>query len=349
MNISQYSRGISIAALASLILAAVSYAAYDQSGHGAPHVGLPKILVRTAPVGSRPIPLMVRALGVVNSLGQTTMMATMTGEIEGPFDTQGEIAKGAVVARNVSPLLQDQLATARAQLKYARIVLQRTLDLAQQNLRTDLDVALAQRNLAQAQSSLAALQQQTGMQAMRAPFSGTLHYLVAPGTVVYRGTPVATISGRATPWVDIRVSPADANDLRQGEEAEISVGAWHGQGKVLSIGQNARVWGLIRIRIGISGANPLIPGEWARVLLTQYGTSATTVPRAALVMRGANALVFVIGQHHAHEVHVQILATFKQHAWVKGALHAGETVAVSSVGRLKDGSYVVTNASAGSN
>ncbi len=348
MNNRQRRLGISSFLLTGLILVVVSCLAYGRSGHGAAHMGLPPISVGTAPTGSRPLPIVVRALGDVNSLGQTTLTATITGKIQGPFDTEGAVAAGAIVAHNVSPVLQDQLATARAQLKYAKIALQRAQDLAHEKLQTDLDVALAQRNLAQAKSSLATLRQQANEQVMRAPFAGTLHYLVAPGTVVYRGTPVASIKGRATPWVDIRVSPATSYDIKLGEDAEVSDGTWYGAGHVLSIGQDASLWGLVRIRISLPVGSPLIPGEWARVRLIQDGAPATTVPQAALVMRGAKAMVFVIGQHHAEEVPVQVLADNNKNVWVKGQLQARERVAISGVTRLKNGSLIVADAAQGS-
>ncbi|WP_264797796.1 efflux RND transporter periplasmic adaptor subunit [Acidocella aminolytica] len=283
----------------------------------------------------------MHALGIVNSLGQTTLTATITGKIQGPFDTEGAVAAGAIVAHNVSPALQAQLASARAQLKYANIALKRTLALAHEKLQTDLDVALAQRNQAQAESSLVTIQQQANEQVMRAPFAGTLHYLVAPGTVVYRGTPVATINGRAVPWVDIKVSPATSHDIKLDEEAEVSDGTWHGMGHVLSIGKNARSWGLIQIRIKLPVGSPLIPGEWARVKLIQDGAPATTVPRTALIMHGGKAVVFIITQHHAKEVPVQILADTQKKVWVKGPLKASERIAISGVTRLKNDSRVV--------
>ncbi len=328
--------------LAGLILAVAGYATYTRGTHRAAHAGLPAISVSTAPAVLAPMPVVARALGAVNSLGQATLTATMTGEIEGPFNTTGEIAADAIVARNISPLLQDQTGAAQAQLEYAKTVLQRTLSLAQQHLRTDLDVALAQRNFAQAKSNLAALRQQASLQTMRAPFAGTLHYLVAPGSTVYRGTPVATINGRAAPWVDIRISPASSQTIQQNEDAEISGDTWRGMGHVLSIGQNAQPWGLVQVRIQLPAGNPLLPGEWVNVLLTRNGAPAVAVPQAALVMRGANAMVFVIGKHHAHEVPVQILAEAQRHVWVTGALHAGEMAAVSGTTRLKNGSPIVT-------
>lgn len=278
---------------------------------------------------------------MVDSLGKTTLTAPVTGEIEGPFHTKGEIAAGAVVARNVPAALRGQIANAQAQLQYTRTALRMTRQLATQRLKTALDVAQAQRNLVQAKDQLAGLQTEAGQQALRAPFAGTLHYLVAPGTVVYRGTPVATISGRAKPWIDLRVTPGAAQGITVGETATISGTTWQGRGRVVSVGQDARPWGLVRVRIGLPSGSPLLPGEWTRVRLMHGGVPAPVVPSAAVVMRGAKAMVFVIRQHRAHAVAVHILAESRRQTWVRGALRAGEKIAVVGVTRLADGSPVV--------
>ena len=296
--------------------------------------------VRVAPVRLLPIPTTVRALGMVDSLGQTTLVATKTGEVEGPFDTKGEVAAGSVVARDVSPALQGQIDAARAQLASARIILRRTAQLVREHLQTDLQTAVAQRNLAQAKSSLATLRQQAHDQVMRAPFAGTLHYLVAPGTVVYHGTPVARISGRASPWVDIEVPPAAASEMKVDEAAVITRASWRGFGRVLAVGQDARPWGLIRVRIGLPKRNLLIPGEWIRVRLTHQGAPTPAVPRAAVVMRGTKATVFVVAHRRALAVQIHVIANSRHETWVAGALRPGESVVVVGVTRLKNGARV---------
>lgn len=280
-------------------------------------------------------------LGMVDSLGKTTLTAPVTGQIEGPFDTRGEVATGAVIARNVPAALPGQRANARAQLQYARTALRMTRQLARQHLRTALAVAQAERNLTQAKNRLADLQTEAGQQVLRAPFAGTVRYRVAPGTVVYRGTPVATISGRAKPWIDVLVPPAASQGIKVGEAATIAGTDWHGKGRVIAVGREARPWGLVRVRIGLPPGSTLIPGEWARVRLLRSRSAASVVPRAAVVMRGAKAMVFVIHHRHAHAVAVRVLAEAQRQTWVEGALRPGEKVAIVGVTRLADGSPVV--------
>lgn len=299
--------------------------------------------VVTAEVGLSSRPTVFRALGIVDSLGKTTLTAPMTGKVEGPFDTTGQVRDGAVVARNVPPALHGKLNEARAQLRYTRTELRRVAQLVHQRLRTALDLALADRNLEKAENAVANLRHEARQEVIRAPLGGTLRYLLAPGTVVYRGTPIATISGKAAPWIDVRVPPGATHGIKIGEAATIACGIWHGTGRVVSVGRDARPWGLVRVRIDPPKGSPLIPGEWTRVTLTHSGARTLVVPRAAVVMRGAKAMVFTIRNHHAHATAVRVLTTVGRKTWVQGTLHKSEKVAIVGVTRLVNGSPVISS------
>ncbi len=302
--------------------------------------GPPPVAVTTAAVVEAPVPHVLRALGEVDSLGRTTLVAPVTGAIVGPFLAAGEVAAGAVVARNVPAALQGALAGARADAAYARAAAARTRQMVAQRLSTQIALDQAQRNLAQAEGRLDGLTREAAQQVIRAPFAGTLHYLIAPGAVAYKGTPIATISGRATPWIDARVPPAAARGVAVGAAARIAAQGWSGTGRVVSVGRDARPLGLVRVRVDLPRGNPLIPGEWVWVRLDRPGPPAPAVPAGALLMRGARTTVFVLRAGHAHAVAVRVLAEQGGRAWLAGPLHAGERVAVGHVTRLAEGSPV---------
>ena len=315
--------------------------------------GVPAAPVPVAPVPVAPVPVgaahvtltpaphVLRVLAEVDSLGKTTLAAPVTGEIAGPFLTEGEVAAGAVVARNIPATLRGGLAAARADLAFAQATLARTTRLAAQHLRTQLAVEQARQAVAQAQARLAGLEREAAQQVLRAPFAGTLHYLVAPGTVVFQGTPVATLSGRATPWIDARIPPDRARGLHPDQIATIAAHGWHGIGRIAAIGSDARPLGLLRVRIRLPADNTLLPGEWVWVRLIRPGPPAPSVPQAAVVMRGARAMVFVLAAGHAHAVPVRVLAEAGGRVWLRGALHPGQTVAVAGATRLAEATRVV--------
>ncbi|MGC8477120.1 MAG: efflux RND transporter periplasmic adaptor subunit [Acetobacteraceae bacterium] len=290
----------------------------------------------SAPVRLLAPPPPIRVLGEVDSLGRTVLIAPVTGAVDGPFHPEGEIKAGEVVARNVPATLDASLAAARAALAYARAAAAHTSQLVAARLSTALALDQARRNVAEARNRLDGLQRQAAQQVIRAPISGTLHYRIVPGTVVYRGGVIATISGRATPWIDLRVTPAQARAIPAGGTARIRGGGWRGTGRVLSVGRDARPYGLVRVRLGLPADNPLLPGEWVRVTLGTVGPPALAVPRAALLRRADRLMVFVLRAGRARAVPVRLLATSASTAWVAGALRPGEAVAIAHVTRLAD-------------
>jgi membrane fusion protein, multidrug efflux system len=300
----------------------------------------PALAVVTAPVVLAPVPHWVRVLGEVDSLGKTTLVAPATGKVVGPFLAEGEVPAGAVLARNVPATLQSALAGARADLAYARAAEARTQQLVVQRLRTRIALDQARRNLAEAEGRLEGLRREAAQQVIKAPFAGTLHYLIAPGTVVYKGTPIASLSGRATPWIDARLTPEAARGIRSGDGARISGSGWSGTARVVSVGHDARPLGLVRVRLDLPPDNALVPGEWVWVRLSHPGPPAPAVPRAAVLMRGARSIVFVLDAGRVHAVTVKVVAATGRRDWLAGPLHPGERVAVTHVTRLAEGSRI---------
>ena len=288
----------------------------------------------TAPVRLLALSHPIQVLGEVDSLGQTRLIAPVTGAVEGPFHAEGEIAAGAVVARNVPAQLQTSLSSARAALAYADAAYARTRQMEAAKLRTTLALDQARRNLAQARTKLAGLQREATQQVIRAPIAGTLHYRVAPGTVVYRGGVIATISGRATPWIDARVTPGQAREIALSETAAITGDGWRGTGRVVSVGQDARPYGLVRVRLGLPATNPLVPGEWVRLRFDRPGPAALAVPRQALLRRGGALLVFALRAGRMVPIPVRLRGEADGTAWIAGALRPGEKVAIVHVTRL---------------
>ncbi len=303
--------------------------------------GLPAVSVEGGSVLVTPVPNGQQALGEVDSLGKTTLVAPTTGEIIGPFQTEGEIAAGTVIARNVPPTLKSSIASTRADVAMTQTVYAQTRQLAGQRLTTQMALDRARRDLVHAKEKLNGLREEAEQDVIKAPFAGTLHYLISPESVVYKGTPIATLSGRAIPWIDARVPPETARDIRPGEAARIVANGWSGIGHVVSVGRDARPLGLVLVRIRLPDGNPLIPGQWAWVRLIRPGHPAPTVASSAVVMRSGRNMVFVLRGGIAHAIPVRVLAEQNGRAWLAGSLHAGEQVAVRHAARLADDSRVI--------
>lgn len=303
----------------------------------APAFALP---VQAVAVQSSPWTREVRVLGTVESIGDVTLAAPVTGRVLGPFLPSGNVAAGAVVARIAPPGIQAGILAAQARVAYARTQLERARQLFQDGVVAQQNVDQAGLALAEARSALRALQAQSGDQVLTAPFAGTLHYLVPPGAVVNAGSPVARLAGRGEPWARAYVTPTQTQGLRVGAMVAIRSQGWQGQGRLRSVGQSARHLGLVSVYITLPPDSPLLPGEWLQLLLPSAGGTTFRVPTAAVVMRGARSEVFVLRRGRAVAVSVAVVHTQGKDSWVTGALRAGEMVVTSGNTRLDSGTPV---------
>lgn len=273
-------------------------------------------------------------LGQVKSAGKITLSAPMTGRVMGPFVPAGMVRKGAIVARIAPPGLPAQIHAAQTQVRFTHQTLQRDEQLFQSGNLSAATVSGDTNTWRQAVASLRALQAQAASQTLRAPFPGTIDYLIAPGGIVAAGTAIANLSGRGHPWIRVLVPPSTAMRLKARGDVTIQGGGWYGRGLITSVGRSARRSGLVSVVVAPSSHDDLLPGEWVSVVLDLPPRTAFVVPLTAVVMHGSAAMVFEDIDSKAHEVAVQILGVQGDRAWVDGDLHAGDRIVVRGSTRL---------------
>ena len=298
----------------------------------------PGVPVRLAPVKRAPERAEMSALGRVRSVGQVTLTVPVTGRVVGPFPPPGTVTAGQLIARIQPAGLQAEIAAARAQAVDAEETLQRDRRLLRDGVIARAVLQGGRAEAAVAQANLRALEAREAEQALRAPFTGSIDYQIAPGTVVAAGTPVATLSGRGRPWLEVMLPPFEAARLHLGDRVGLKTGSWKGWGRVRSVGQSARRSGLVDVMVALPRGNSLLPGEWVTADFRRSGPASWVVPQAAIVQQGAQTLVYVDVRGRAQPVGVRVRSTRAGYAWVLGPLQRGERVVVEGAGRLVPGS-----------
>ena len=279
----------------------------------------------------------IDVLARVESADHTVLAAPVTGRVQGPFLHPGAVAAGAIIARVEVPGLMAQIRAAQANARLAATDLHRQQQLAQRGLVAQQSLDQARVNVQQADAALLALQRQNAQSILRAPFAGTLGYLLSAGTVVYRGTPVATLLGRGQPWARAELTPRQMRRVAVGMAVQWHAGDLHGAATVRSLGQSARTAGMVSVYVALPASSSLLPGQWLWLQLALPRAPAWRVPDAAVVWRGARSEVFVLRAGHAYAVPVQVLAAHDGMSWVRGALGSPATLIVSGAARLQDG------------
>ena len=169
--------------------------------------------VQTAPVERSLWRPRVRAIARVRSVNHVILGAPLSGRVWEPGRPVGQVPAGTLLARITPPGLQASLQAARTQLRLAQINVQRNSTLYHDGV-VSLEVLQSSRATEkQMQAQALALQGQLANQVIRAPFAGLLNYQVPSGAVVSAGTPIVTLDGRGTPWIEALLSPMSAMRL----------------------------------------------------------------------------------------------------------------------------------------
>ncbi len=287
---------------------------------------------------------MYQAIGEVRSLGSVTLTAPATGRIQGPFPPAGEVHQGERITQIIPAGLRAQTAAARAQAANAEQNLQRNERLYRDGVIAKETLDNSRVLLTQAQSSLQGLQEESKQMILRAPFSGTISYQVAPGSVVNAGTIIARLEGRGIPWIHALLPPAVAEQISPKSTVAIHGEDWQGQGIVQSVGSSARQSGLVAVIIQLPHDSRLLPGEWVslQLPLTTHKTPDTyQVPQAAVLMQGSQAILWSIHNGKAKKVPIQLLYRAQGVAIFRGPVHGGEAVISQGNTRLRNGTDVV--------
>lgn len=313
---------------ASLLLAGVA---------GAMTRGLPVTVATVKPARWHRL---FHTLARIRSNNQITLTAPVGGRVQGPFRRPGLVQAGAILMRIAPVGLHAQIAAARAQELYARTKLARYSRLLSRGLVARELVDNLRLALAEARGQLRSLKAEAAAQTLRAPFSGTLRYLVAPGAIVPTALPIMTLMGRGRIWAEALAPPTVSRRIHAGGRVFLNTGHWQGVGTIRNIGNRASHYGLVRVYIDLPLADPLLPGQWLHCEIPVESGHAFRLPVQAIVMRGNRSFVFIVQQGRAVPVPVKLLTSHQSEAFVQGLLHGGEEVIVTGNTRLSPGSAV---------
>ncbi|MHB1764089.1 MAG: efflux RND transporter periplasmic adaptor subunit [Gammaproteobacteria bacterium] len=299
--------------------------------------GLP---VTVATIQSAPWHQVFRTLARVRSNNQITLTAPVGGRVLGPFQRPGLVHAGVILMRIAPVGLRAQIAAARAQERYTQTKLGRYRRLLVHGFVARELVDNLRLALAEAQGQLRALKSEDAAQTLRAPFSGTLRYLVAPGAIVPTALPIMTLMGRGRTWAEALVSPDISRQIHADVHVYLNTGRWHGVGTIRNIGNRASHYGLVRVYIDLPLVAPLLPGQWVRCRIPVDSGQAFRLPVEAIVMHGDRSFVFIVRKGHALPVSVKLLARHQNEAFVQGTLRDGEKVILTGNTRVSPGSAV---------
>ncbi len=305
-------------------------------------------LVTVERVHKRQLADTIEAIGTAKSNESVTLTAKVTDTVTRvDFDDGDYVKAGDILVQLTNKQEEADLAEAQANLEDANSSLSRIQDMYAKKLapKSDLDAARAKAAAAKAHfDSLAAKLQD---RLIRAPFSGVLGFRqVSPGTLVQPSTAITTLDDISTIKLDFTVPETYVGLLKVGAPVVAHSASYPGRefhGVVRTVDTRIDpVTRAVKVRAHVPNDDRVLkPGMLMTVDLTTAKREALVVPESAVYQVADKAFVYrVDGDGVAHEREIELGSHRYGVIEVKGGLAAGDLVVTQGIIKLHDGSHV---------
>jgi membrane fusion protein (multidrug efflux system) len=249
-------------------------------------------------------------------------------------------------------LLSAEVNKAKAEADFALIEYRNTKALADSNVVSKNELALAKANLAKARAQLELAQAHLGFTQIKAPFTGIMdRFQVRLGSLVEEGELLTTLSDNSKMWVYFNVPEAEYLEYKTrnklGQKSLVQLKMANNQlfdqpGKIETIEADFNnETGNISFRATFMNPKGLLRhGETGNVLMTVPLKNALIIPQKATYEVLEKKYVFVIDQHNVvHQREIKILAEMPDLFVVKG-LKPKERILLEGIRKVSNGQKI---------
>jgi RND family efflux transporter MFP subunit len=322
------------------------------------------VVVHTAPVTRSPASRIVRVIGEARPFAEVTLYAKVSGYVGRMLVDRGDrVRNGQLLATLESPETARALAAARAEYNQKQLTASRVAQLFAQQFVSAQEADQARADADIAHERMAALEEQQSYTQLRAPFDGQVTARFAdPGALLQSAAssqssalPVVTISQSDRLRVSVYLDQADANAVRPGADATVSL---DDAASTALPARVSRISGILDPRtrkmlaeIDLDNrAAHLVPGSIVQVALSVPTASHSQAPAEALIVRGGGSYLGVVdSSSHVRLLPVHVLSNDGHMVSFNEQVAPGAKVALSLGGGIADGAAVaVVDSSASS-
>ena len=158
----------------------------------------------------------------IHAISHIELRALEKGYLQKIFVDEGQSVKQGQMMFQIMPMLyQAEQQKARAEADFAEIEYKNTKSLADSNIVSKNELAMAKAKLAKANAELSLANVHLGFTEIRAPFNGIMdHFQVRLGSLVDEGDLLTTLSDNSKMWVYFNVPEAEYLDYKSGDDQE---------------------------------------------------------------------------------------------------------------------------------
>jgi membrane fusion protein (multidrug efflux system) len=292
----------------------------------------------------------------IRAIQHIDLRALESGYLDRVFVDEGQtVRRGQRMFQILPTLYQAELEKAQAEASATEIEYQNTKKLADKNVVSPNELALAKAKLAKANAVLRLANVHLGFTDIKAPFDGIMDRLHARrGSLLEEGELLTTLSDNSRMWVYFNVNEAEYLDYKsqaaRGGAPSVSLIMANGktfpaQGKVETIeGEFNNETGTIAFRATFPNPDGLLRhGETGKVQMTTALANALVIPQKATFDILDKKFVFVVDDAHVvRSRHIAVAQELPQVFVVESGLSEKDQVLLEGQRKVKDGDKIST-------
>lgn len=286
----------------------------------------------------------------IHAISHIEVRALEKGYLQKIFVDEGQLIKQGQLMFQILPIqYQAELQKAEAEANFAEVEYKNTKALADSNIVSKNELALAKAKFDKAKAELSLAQVHLGFTEIRAPFNGIMdHFQVRLGSLVNEGDLLTTLSDNSKMWVYFNVPEAEYLDYKSKTSAENlanvsllmanrKVFKYPGVVQTIEADFNNQT-GNIAFRATFPNPNGLLRhGETGNIQMVLPLSDALIIPQKATFEVLEKKYVYVLDKNNVVKSRpVTIAAELPDLYVIKGGLKADEKILLEGLRTVKE-------------
>ncbi|MBO9702367.1 MAG: efflux RND transporter periplasmic adaptor subunit [Sporocytophaga sp.] len=286
----------------------------------------------------------------IRSIQHIELRALEKGYLQNILVDEGQfVKKGQRMFQIMPTQYQAEQQKAQAEVEFAEIEYQNTKRLADSNIVSPNELALAKARLAKAKAELSLANVHLGFTDIRAPFDGIMdHFYVRQGSLLDEGDMLTTISDNNQMWVYFNVPEAEYLDYKSNTTTEnlLKVNLLMANNKLFEYPGTVKTieadfnneTGTIAFRATFPNPKALLRhGETGNIQMTIPMKSAILIPQKATFEVLEKKYVYVVGKDNTVKSReIEIAAEMPDIYVIKAGLNENERIMLEGIRKVKD-------------
>ena len=291
----------------------------------------------------------------IHSFQHIELRALEKGYLQKIFVDEGQLVKQGQPMFQIMPLIyQAELKTSQAEASYVGLEYQNTKKLADKNIVSKSELALAQAKFDKAKAEVVLAQTHLDFTSIKAPFSGIMdHFQGRLGSLVDEGDLLTTLSDNSKMWVYFNVPEAQYLAYKEHLKANASAQrvklrmanneVFNQPGVVQTIEADFNnETGNIAFRATFQNPDALLRnGETGSILMTVPQKHALIIPQKATFEILEKKYVFVVDKGNVvHQREIGIASEMPDLYVIKSGIAATDRILLEGLRKVKDGDKI---------